>query len=58
MSHVIGVEKNSLARALGAQNVEWRFALSVMRGRVVRFAFNVVGRLKTYRNAGAFQKLA
>jgi len=58
MSRVIGVEKNSLAKALGAQNVERLFALSVMRGRIVRFAFNVVGRLKICLNAGAFQKLA
>jgi sialic acid synthase SpsE len=45
MLHVIGVEKNSLASALGAQNVERHFALNVMRG-VVKVAFDVVGRLK------------
>lgn len=48
MLHVIGVEKKSLASALGAQNVERHFALNVTQRRVVRVAFDVVGRLKIY----------
>jgi hypothetical protein len=48
MLHVIGVEKNSLARVLGAQNVGRRFALNVIRIGVVKGAFDVVGRLKSY----------
>jgi len=46
MLHVVGVEKNSWARALSAQNVEHHFALNVIRRRVVTVAFDVVGRLK------------
>jgi hypothetical protein len=47
MSHVIGAEKNSLASPLDAQNVERRFALNVIRKRVMKVAFDVVGRLKS-----------
>jgi sialic acid synthase SpsE len=46
MLHVIGVEKNSLASTLGAQNVERHFAVNVIRRGAVKVAFDVVGRLK------------
>ena len=39
----ISVEKNSLARVLRAKNVERHFALNVIRRRVVKVAFDVVG---------------
>jgi len=48
MLHAIGVEKYSLARALGAQNVDRHFALNVIKRRVVKVAFDVVGRSKIY----------
>ena len=44
--YAIGVEKKSLASALGAQNVERCFALSVLSRRIAKSAFNVGGRLK------------
>jgi len=46
MLRVIGVEKNSLASTLGAQNVERHFALNVIGRGVVEGAFDVVGRSK------------
>jgi sialic acid synthase SpsE len=46
MLHVVGVEKNSWARALSAQNVERHFVLNVIGRGVVKVAFDVVGRLK------------
>lgn len=46
MLYVVGVEKNSWAPALSAQIVEHHFALNVIGRRVVKVAFDVVGRLK------------
>jgi hypothetical protein len=41
MFHAIGAEKKSLASALGAQNVDRCFALSALRRRIAKFAFDV-----------------
>jgi hypothetical protein len=46
----IGVEKESLASASGAQNAELRFVLNVVRRRIWKFVIYVVGRLKIYHN--------